>query len=514
MAIKKHLLSPRQKMINLLYVVLMAMLALNVSSEVLDGFDIVGDGLEHSLTNTEAENKALYEDIKRQWQLNPEKAQLWYSKATEARTMSDSLCLFTEGLKKEIIRVANGNSGTDSLRNKDDLEAAAHVMLAPGSGKGDKLFMAISNYRNRMATLIGDSEKRKAAEQALSTDVPKEAGRKQWKEYMFEAMPAVAAVTILTKLQTDIRYVEGEVLHTLYTNIDAGDTRVNRLTALVVPETRTVIRGNRFSAQVVMAAVDTTQVPEIFIHGKKTKLNNGIYETVCNKTGNFSFAGWLETKETDGHTAKRMFRQDYTVVEPTATVAADLMNVLYAGFDNPISVSVPGVPLKSVTATATGGTLRQTAEGRYIAKPVKAGQDMTVTVSAETNGNKRIMAEHTFKVRRLPAPSPFITLYNGEHFTGGSIRKTEMLKSTKMEAAVDDGMLYIPFTVQSFDIVFFDNMGNAVPMASQGATLSPQQRDAVKRMTGGRRLYVTRLAAKAPDGSIYNIKTPMEVIVK
>lgn len=518
MAIKKHLLSPRQKMINLMYVVLMAMLALNVSSEVLNGFDIVEDGLERSLANAEAENKALYEDIKKQWQLNPAKAMTWYDKAGEVRVASDSLCLFAEGLKKDIIRQANGNNETDTLQHKDDLEAAAQVMLAPGSGKGGRLGMAISDYRNRMVALIGDDAKKNAVMKALATDVPKNAGNKQWKEYMFESMPAAAAVTMLTKLQSDIRYVEGEVLHNLYANIDAGDTRVNKLEALVIPEARTVVRGNRFSAKVVMAAVDTTQVPEIFVQGRKTKLTDGFYVTTCDRTGDFSFAGWLETKAADGQPVRKMFRQDYTVVEPTATIAAELMNVLYAGYDNPVSVSVPGVPLSSISATMTGGTLKQTAPGRYIAKPTKVGQDAVITVHSNSNGQNLQMAQYAFKVRKLPEPAPFVNVTddkgNPERYSGGTLTKAKLMAATGVSAAVDDGILHIPFRVLSFELVVFDNMGNAVPVASDGANFSAQQKGYIKKLYRGKRLYITRLTAIGPDGIERKLNASMEVIIR
>ena len=213
-----------------------------------------------------------------------------------------------------------------------------------------------------------------------------------------------------------------------------------------------------------------------------------------------------------------MFEQKYSVIDPTATVSADLMNVLYAGYDNPISISVPGAPLTSISATMTGGALRQTAPGRYIAKPSKVGQEAVVTVFSDNSGQRQQMAAYTFRVRKLPEPTPFIAIQdengNADHYRGGNIAKSKLLAANRIGAAVDDGILHIPFRVLTFEMVFFDNMGNAVPIASNGAEFSAQQKNAVKSLTRGRRLYISRLTAIGPDGIERKLNTSMEVIIK
>ncbi|MBQ9571192.1 MAG: gliding motility protein GldM, partial [Prevotella sp.] len=266
MAIKKRPVSPRQKMINLMYVVLMAMLAINVSTEVLDGFALIEDSLRRTTQSAARENQVLYNSFDEQMQANPAKTREWYEKAQEVRLISDSLYVFTETLKTAIVKEADGENGNvQSIRNKDDLEAASQVMLSPNRGKGEQLFHAINSFRSKMLAMINDDQKKQIIAVNLSTDVPREANGKNWQEYMFESMPTVAAVTMLTKLQSDIRYAEGEVLHTLMANIDENDVRVNALDAFVIPNAQTIVRGNRFKANIVMAAVDTTHIPEVYI---------------------------------------------------------------------------------------------------------------------------------------------------------------------------------------------------------------------------------------------------------
>ena len=143
MAIKKRPVSPRQKMINLMYVVLMAMLALNVSNEVLNGFSIVEESLKRTTVNSANENLAIYDDFAVQMKKNPQKVEQWYNKSQKVKHMSDSLYNMIADLKAAIVREADGANGdVSNIRNKEDLEAANQVMLAPGRGQGKKLFDA------------------------------------------------------------------------------------------------------------------------------------------------------------------------------------------------------------------------------------------------------------------------------------------------------------------------------------------------------------------------------------
>ncbi len=461
MAIKKRPVSPRQKMINLMYVVLMAMLALNVSSEVLNG---------------------------------------WYDKAQEVRRISDSLYNFAEDLKLAIVREADGKDARmEDFQNKEDLEAANQVMLAPGRGQGKALHDAIKSFRDRIVGMTSDMSKQQIINANLSTAVPPKAQAmgKNWQEFMFEDMPAAAAVTLLSKLQSDVRYAEREVLHTLVGNIDMKDIRVNALSAFVIPNSQTIVRGDRFSARIVMAAV---------------------YETTCNRTGDFTLDGYMETVNGSGDLIRRSFSQKYTVVDPSATVSADLMNMLYAGYNNPISVSVPGVPSNKIQASMTNGTLQSVGPGKYVARPSKIGQDATITVVSTNTGHPQQMGQYTFRVRKLPDPTPYISMKdehgNPTRYKGGGLSKSQLVAANSIGAAIDDGILDIAFSVQNFETVFFDNMGNAVPMASDGASFSMRQKETFRKLARNRRFYISRVTVVGPDGLTRTLQNPMEVIVK
>ena len=508
-------------MINLMYVVLMAMLALNVSTEVLNGFSVVEESLTRTTKGSIKENQLVYDNLDMQMRMNPAKVGEWYNKAQEVRRMSDSLYNFAEELKLAIVQEADGKDGqVENIKNREDLEAANQVMLAPGRGKGRELYDAIQSFRKRISGMTSDMSKKQIINGNLSTVIPAKARAmgKNWQEYMFEDMPAAAAITLLSKLQSDVRYAEREVLHTLVSNIDVKDIRVNLLDAFVIPNSRTIVRGDRFSARIVMAAVDTTQVPDIYIGGQKVNLKDGLYETVCGRTGDFTLKGYMETVNGNGDLIRRDFSQEYSVVDPSATVSADLMNMLYAGYNNPISISVPGVPLTKVQASMTNGTLQSVGPGKYIARPAKIGQDATITVISTNTGRAQQMGQYTFRVRKLPDPTPYISMKdehgNPTRFKGGGLPKGQLVAIDKIGAAIDDGILDIAFRVQSFETVFFDNMGNAVPMASEGAAFSSRQRDTFRKLARNRRFYISRVVVVGPDGLTRTLQNPMEIIVK
>ena len=484
MAIKKRPVSPRQKMINLMYVVLMAMLALNVSNEVLNGFSIVEESLKRTTENAAKENLAIYDDFDQQMKANPQKVKEWYEKAQQVKQASDSIYNLAAELKLAIAQEADGADGDPAnLMNKEDLEAANQVMLAPGRGRGGELKQAIESYREAILKMVDDKDQQRRIASDLTTEVP-----------------------------------EKEVLHKLVQNIDVKDIRVNALNAFVIPNSQTIVRGDKFSAHIVMAAVDTTQVPEIFIGNQKVNLQDGLYETVCGKTGDFTLSGYIQTTNGNGDAIRRDFSQKYTVVDPSATVSADLMNMLYAGYANPISISVPGVPLNKISATMTNGSLTPTGPGKYIARPTKVGDNAVITVMSTNTGRPQQMGQFTFRVRRLPDPTPYIPIKdaqgNSDRFKGGNMSKAELMSAEGIGAAIDDGVLDIGFKVLSFEVVFFDNMGNAVPIASDGSQFSTRQKDTFRKLTRNRRLYISHVVAVGPDGIQRTLKSSTEVIVK
>ena len=509
-------------MINLMYIVLTAMLALNVSSDVLNGFSQVQESLHRTNLNMTARSEVQYRYLAELYEKNPTKAGPWYKKGTELHNRSRLLYATIDSLKTAIARAADGKEGDyHNLRNLDDLEAASVTMLNPATNAGASLRKQIDAYREYVAKMITDSTKRASVLETLSTKAsakPGTVGSVSWEGRLFDNMPAVAAATILTKLQNDIRQAESEAMSNLITNVDIGDVRVNELNAYVIPNANTIIRGGKYSANIVLAAIDTTMRPAIYINGSRLPGDNGLYEFVPSQTGTHEYSGYLEVMRGDGSIDRRPFSSSYTVIEPMATISPTMMNVLYAGIDNPISISVPGIPMNAISASMTNGTLTRSGD-TWVAHPGKVGTEAEISVTATVEGRQQQVGAMTFRVRKLPDPSPYISIKdaagNPVHYKGSPkrISKAQLMAAPGLGAAIDDDILNVSYSVVSFSTIFFDSMGNAIPEVSAGSAFSPRQKEQFKRMKPGKSFFISNVKAKGPDGITRDI-SPMEVALQ
>lgn len=505
----------RQRMINLMYLVFIALLALNVSTEVLDGFDLIYDKLQRTIQNTEVRNEQLYSELKVSHDENPVKTGEAFQKASLVKERTDSLFNYIQDLKWRIAVISDGkDADVDNIEARENIDAASEVMLAPITGQGRKLKSAVDSYKMLISGLITDASKRSIIENALSTEPSERAKKnlKNWEQAAFEQMPSIAALTYLSEIQSNVKTAEGEALNSIMKDIDFSDFRVNELNALVIPESNVVMSGMNFKANIVIAAVDTTQRPHIVVNGQDVK--DGIFQTVAGRPGSYTINGFMELMGRDGVPWKREFSHTYNVIEQTATVAPLLMDVVYAGIDNPISISIPGIVAKDIVARASqGGTLVSNGSN-WVARPTNVGGKFVIDVYARVNNAERKVAQKEFRIRALPDPTAFIEYRdndgNVKNFKRGTLARTVLVNSGGIKAAIDDGILNIPFSVVNFRTVFVDVMGNASQEVSNGASFSSRQIEQIKRLDRGKTLFIAGIRVKGPDGSERDI-SPIEI---
>ena len=506
----------RQKMINLMYLVFIAMVALNVSSEVLSGFVLVERSLTHTIEGAQQSNDNIMKGLSTAYAKNPSKAEPWYRKGLALTAYADSLYNEIDQLRLLIAQEADGkDANPNDVARKDDMNAPTTVMLNPLTRRGAKLRESIDAFRTYTTQMVRSDSRREHISEMLSTEG---AGGLSWEQQIFENIPTIASLTMLTKLQSDIRSVEGDVLSDLVQNIDSGDLRVNKIAAQVIPRSQLVMQGSQYEASIVLSSYDSTRVPKIVVNGTTLPESaGGIYRVTASKAGTFPISGYIETELPDGTAVKQPFQSEYYVTEPFATVAPTMMNVLYAGINNPISIAVPGVPSQNVTATMTNGTLTRQGNG-WVAKPAKIGTPAVITVMAkQADGRSTKMAETSLRVRALPDPLPYIqyTDANGatKRFKGGRIAKRDLLTANGIGAAIDDDLLDVPYQVVRFQLLFFDSVGGVIPEVSNGSTFSTRQRDKIRNMAKGKRFFVSEVIARGPDGIERQIPA-IEVIVR
>ncbi|MDR3261350.1 MAG: gliding motility protein GldM [Tannerella sp.] len=521
MAISNNPNSPRQKMINLMYLVFIAMMAMNVSVEVLDGFELVEDSLKKTTSDATHRNELLMQELYDYYQMNEAKVEEWYRKGEDVKAQSDGLYDYIQELKVRIVQESDGLKGTlSNIKHKDDLEAASQVMLAPITGEGKKLHERMESYRDHMTALVDDTAKMNVIASMLSMEVPVKIGSipRNWEATLFEHMPVAAAITLLTKLQSDVRYVEGEALSSLLNSIDVGAYRVNKIEAMVIPQSQIVMRGTPYRAQIVLAALDSTQQPRIFVGDRELpESEKGWYTGGSGALGLQTFTGRIELPRADGSTGVYPFSEAYSVTEPTATIAPTMMNVLYESIDNDIEVAIPGVPSSNVRAGISVGTMTQKSGNVWTARVPANTTEASITLTASmTAGGNPLSMTKAFRVRALPPATPYLLYKDAagttHKFLGGSISKRSLIEADGVKAAIDDGILDIPFTVTGFEVTFFDSMGNALPEISQGSAFTQRQKDMIRNLARGKRFYITSIRANDPGGKSQKLAT-IEVIV-
>ena len=285
----------------------------------------------------------------------------------------------------------------------------------------------------------------------------------------------------------------------------------------VIPTSRNVMRGSKFEAQIVLAEIDTLHDPQIFIDGKPFDTQaKGYFSARATHEGIQTLKGYVEVVNDKGENEHLPFETSYFVSEPMATVSNTMMNVMYAGIDNPVSISVPGIASSQISASMTNGTLTRQGGG-WVARPTKVDQDAVISVSATQDGRSMRVSEMAFHVRRLPDPTPYLIYKdasgNSHRYKGGvPISKSAVLNSGGLYAAIDDGLLNVEFKVNSFRIDIFDSMGNDIPEDSQSAQFSERQLAKLRALQKGKTFFITRVKAVGPDG-IERTLAPIQVIL-
>ena len=489
--------TPRQRMIGMMYLVLTAMLALNVSSEILNGFTMVDNSLHKTIESSEARNKDLYADFQDMNTKNPTKVGDWLKLANQVRLKSDETYKYIEDFKRKIIRLADKNEANDSayveqIKAKDNLDKAGEYGLIGGHGK--ELKEKIDQYRDYLVKLSdGNERKQKMYRTIFSTN---DAHGRSWEDAMFEMMPVSAVVTILTKYQSDVRTSEAEIVQYLKAQTDMKDFRVNQISAFVVPNSRYVIRGGKYSAQVVLSAKDSTLTPEYFVGGSSVR--KGLYEVNCSKSGSFNYTGFIKIKGNDGNTKSYPFKSDYIVGDPSATLSNEDLNVVYRGIDNKFSISVPGVASENVSVRIAGGTMNKVG-GKYIIRPTQDGE-INISVYAKIDGKDLAMGGGSYRVKYIPDPKSFLQYNDAGNIPrviqDGVLTKRTLKSGVSVIASYgQDELIKANFTVTSFTMVTIFGSVNTT-----GSRLSSRMLSDIDKLEGGDILTLKNIKAVGPDG--------------
>ena len=500
--------TPRQKMIGMMYLVLTAMLALNVSTDILNGFTLVDKSLHASIAAADTRNAKLYNDFQAANADNPEKTQEWFDKAKEVQKRADSLYNYIQDFKEHIAILADSKKRVDQLK-AEGLDPTMHIegnsnldvtaQYAIVQGNGLKLKDLVAYYRDFAADLAeNDAELRNAIRQSLATERDYNAHEKDscdWEIAVFEGMPVGATVTILTKMQNDVRSTESQLIQYLMDQTDAGDLRVNKLNAYVIPNSNYVIRGGKYSAQIILAAVDSTQRPEYYIEGQRIN-DHGIYEVAAAGVGLKKYSGWIAYQNpATGAMENLPFTGEYSVGEPAVTISNNDLNIMYRGYENKFSISVPGVSNDKVKVSVNGAAVYQQS-GLWIIKPGENAKSVTISVSAELDGKMQPMGSKEYRVKQLPPPNAYFTIRDKDYATGNIPASALSNASGVVTASYGpEGLLDLPFKVTRF-LVFINGRSSEV----KGNKFSQEQLNQINKLKKGGMVILQDIRATGPGG--------------
>ncbi|HEY0897061.1 MAG TPA: gliding motility protein GldM [Sphingobacteriaceae bacterium] len=493
--------TPRQKMINIMYLVLMAMLALNVSDTIMNAFSTLNESLQTSTTNV---NTGLQQSIHAfeatKVKENPERAKPILAKVKQAQKIAGELDFMVSELKKQLETESGGrNPETGELYKRDDLDISPRVMIQGGRGK--KLKEKINETREKLLALL-DPKDRNAVNFSLEAKDSKkpttDGTPKSWEESNFgEGTPLTATITILSKIQADTKNAESVIVKNFLSKMDEALVTLDKFAAVAVAPTSYVIQGQPYTAEVFLTAYDSKANPEITINGSRLQVNDGRgrYSVNTNKEGIFSWVGTIRVRQTDGQVKEyRTAEQKYQVARPSAVVSPDKMNVFYIGVPNPVSVSAPGIPKENLRVSMTGGRITG-ANGKYTVLVSAAGQ-AKVNVAAEINGKVQTIGTTEFRVKRIPDP---VAKFGGK--TGGTLSSVAIKSQNNVFAVLEGFDFDAKFEVTRFSLIIARPRADAVVLQTNGNSLSGAMKSAIASIGPGARVIFDNIVAVGPDGT-------------
>ncbi|MGE5425143.1 MAG: gliding motility protein GldM [Syntrophothermus sp.] len=516
--------TPRQKMIAMMYLVLTALLALNVSKQILDAFVLVNESMETTNENFAQKLDNTYSKFKIQYQLNPGKVKPFWDKAQKAHTLSNGMAAYIDSLKYTLIQITDGMESYQAAtkvplkdtKRKDNYDRGTTFFIGQShdgsSGEARKLKNRIVDYRNQLLGLV-DEKYRGNLKIGLDTEGPyyDMDGKKQnWEMHNFYRTILAADVTILNKIKAEVFNAEFDVTNNLLSSISAEDFKYDKIDARVIPKSRYVFLGDDYDAEIVVAAYDTksnpmvsymmgadTLTPANFKNATALTSENGVVRLKLPGSGEGlkKYAGIIKMISPLGDTLTFHFKDEFIVAKPGLTISPSKMNVFYIGVDNPVDITVPGSPEKVIPSISVG-KIRQEGKGFIVYDLPKSGaKEAVINVSAVFSGKAKSMGNYTARLKRVPDPEAKIA---GKR--DGFIAKNLLLASPYVICEMPVGFDFdLKFQVVSFDFVT-DQGGDVQTVKVNGNRFNSEIIGRLQNAKKNKRIYIENITVRGPDG--------------
>ncbi|MDO8997719.1 MAG: gliding motility protein GldM [Sediminibacterium sp.] len=495
---------PRQKMINMMYLVLTALLALNVSSEILNAFKTVDKSLMTATGVAEKKNSEIFKSFQKKIEdpTTRDKAEVWLPKAQKAKTLSDEVYNYIEALKAELKREAGLKmvDGKEDFK-EDDLDAATRLFVsAPpsGKGKGKELFDKLANFKKLLLEI--DPEMAAAIGTNLPLDLPavkSEKDKEEWAYTFFHMTPTVAGITMLSKFQNDIKNSESQAVEFCHKEIGQVELVYDQFQAIANANASYVMPGEEIIINAGVGAFNSASQPRVSVDGATaTPTPDGSFEYKFRPTGSGSKNVTISFVKPDGTTASVTKEIKYTVGVPSGlVVSTDKTRVFYQGLENPLSVTGgSGDEKVNVSIEGAGIGFRKAGPGQYIVTAASLG---SATVNATDGKNTQKIV---IPIKRVPNP---LATVGGK--AGGPIAANVFRVQKGVAAELKDFIFEgVKYDVVSFTLICtgrgFEESGFGIAEVS-GAYFNAEAKALLNKCQAGSTVVIDEIKVSGPGGT-------------
>jgi gliding motility-associated protein GldM len=508
---------PRQKMINIMYLVLTAILALNVSSEILNAFKTFDDSFNKSNIALRARSQKLINDFDADQNKNvpAEKIAEWKPRAIKVNELSEDIFQFVDKLKLELQQESGLTA--DGKFKEDDLEATTRL-LVEGKAKskikrGEELYKLLEKYKEDLAK-IDPSISRKTSNLPLNLNIPKlynkddeaivnkMAAPEKWAYIYFHMTPTIAALAMLSKFQNDIRSSQTQLIEFCYSQINTVELPPNSFGVIASANATIVTPGDAVEITAGLGAYNSESKPNIIIDGANVPIGpdgTAIYKMTASTAGDYTkrvtitytnpITGKQETKTSD---------VKFKVVTPTGlSLSTDKTRVVYAGLENPITITGAAGGAGALNVSASGATISpgSTGPGSYIVKPSVVG---SVTINVSDGKSSR---SFNIPSREVPEPKAGLGLEGSSLRTYGTIPANDLVSPGKISAELANFFLDAKFEITSFNVSFDDG----TVMRNSGSILNGEIKNKIRASESGDRILIYGINYRSPSGQIKSL---------
>jgi gliding motility-associated protein GldM len=491
-------------MINLMYLVLTALLALNVSAEVMNAFFSLDKGLKNSNAIVDSTNGQILASINKQADAyKNERNEKFRQAAVEADKITTEFSQYVDGIWKQLFDAAGGPSTNDPSKPKreKDKDVTTRLLVLGPDGKADaalgpQLEQKIEETRTKLLALVGnDTAIAKSLPLKIEDWKAQKTDKKNWADWKFRQMPVAACFPLLTKIQSDAKASSTSVLNHLFKQVSGEDIKFDAFEPVISAPKGYIIKGEKYSADVFLSAYSTSSSgnTRISVNGSSlsVKEGKGTYETVGSRLGENKFSVRIDvtnplTKETKSYSKDFSFE----VGERSVAISADKMNVFYIGVDNPVSIAAAGISSNDlrVGISGGGGQLNKTGSNTWNVKVSQPTDDCKITVSGgELNASKQ------FRVKRIPDPvaklgnKPDGDMGNGEFKVQKGL--IAWLENFDFEARCE---------IQGFNLVKVSKREDPVEAVNAGGSFNGKAENLVNAAKPGDTYYFENVKARCP----------------